>query len=331
MTATPAEVTRPQLYRIYYIDRMIRARSYPNTGNLARELGVSRRTILRDVEYLKDSFSAPLEYNARERGYYYTEPEYSLGLLKLTEGELLSLYLSHQLLAKCRGAPYARPVITAFNKICEHLQEEINIDFGRLAETISFDLEPLRGEEEKVASNFSDIARAIKNKRQIKIKHYSIAADSSRDRTVDPYMLRYYQGAWYMFGYCHLRGEMRIFALDRMQELQPTRKAFEIPPGFSPDKYFEDTFQFYKGEEIGSVEIWFSSRQARWIKERKWHPTQRITEHPDGSLTLAFQTSGFSQVKRWVLSFGREARMLAPPKLVEEIAAELGEAAEQYD
>ncbi len=285
---------------------------------------------MRDVEFMRDSLCAPLEYCPKNRGYYYTEAEYSLGLLKFTEGELLALFLGHNLLTRCKGTPYEQPVISAFNKICCYLQETVNIDFGRLSDFISFDLEPLRGEEKRVASHFTSIGEAIEKKRTIEIAHYSIARDTCQERLVDPYQIRFYRGAWYLIGFCHLRKAIRIFALDRIQALQQTNKSFTQIEEFNPDIYFSDAFQMFKGPDLHQVKIWFSPDQARWIKEKIWHPTQELAEQPDGSTILTMTTSGLIQVKSWILSFGSEAKILAPPVLVNEIINELDKARKYY-
>ncbi len=322
--------TRPPMYRIFYIDKKIKAGQYPNCRQLAQELEVHRRTIMRDIGLMKYSLGAPLEYDPKKRGYYYTEADYSLGLLKLTEGELLALCLGHNLLAKCKGTPYAKPVADAFNKICCYLQDTVDIYFGHLADMIAFDLEPFRGEEKQVAAHFAAIGEAINQKVSIKISYYSIAKDSCRERLVDPYQLRYFQGAWYLVGFCHLRREVRIFALDRIRKLHQATTSFKFPSDFSPEKYFRDAFQLFKGREIHRIKIWFSPGQARYIREKTWHPTQEISENPDGSLVLSIQTSGLYQVKRWVLGFGSQAKVLEPPELVSAVAQELAEASQLY-
>ena len=174
--------TRPPFYRLLHIDRKIKSGNFPNCRTLAEELEVHQRTISRDVDFMKNSLNVPLEYCARNRGFYYTEANYSMGLLKLTEGELLALYLGHSLLARCKGTPYIQPVINAFNKICCYLQETVNIDFGRLSDTVEFDLEPLRGEEKMVAAHFAAISEAINNRQVIKLLHYAIARELASAR-----------------------------------------------------------------------------------------------------------------------------------------------------
>lgn len=324
------EATRPRLYRFLYIDKNIKTGKYPNSHSLAKDLGVSRRTILRDVEFMRYSFSAPLEYCPKNRGYYYTEAEYSLGLLKLTEGELLALFLGHNLLTQCKGTPYEQSVISAMEKVCYSLQGTVSIDAAQLSDFISFDLEPLRGDEKRISLHFSDIGKAIKEKRTIEMVHYSIARDICQKRRVDPYQIRFYRGVWYLVGFCHFRKKIRIFALDRIRSVLLTKEIYKWPEGFDLEKYLNDSFEMFRGSEIQHIIIWFSPRQSRWIREKSWHPSQEIKENSDGSLILSMNTSGLQQVKRWVLSFGSDAKVLAPTALVSEITHELTAASSLY-
>ena len=321
--------SRPQLYRCAIIHRLIKSGCYPNANRLAADLGVHRRTIMRDLEYMRDSLSAPLEYCPRRRDYYYTEKNYSIDLLSLTEGELISLFLGHNLLRKCRGTPYEKHIASAFAKICALLQDTISLDFG-FADYVDFDLEPLRGEEEAVAANFAAISTAIRRRKSIKITHYAIARDDWRERLVDPYCLRYYQGGWYLIGFCHLRKDFRFFALNRISEVAPTGRDFQRDKNFDIEQFMRDSFHLYKGDEAREIKVWFSPRQARWIREKQWHPTQQLAEQPDGSVILTMTTSGLAQVKSWILGFGSEAKALAPPSLAKEIATELDKARQNY-
>jgi predicted DNA-binding transcriptional regulator YafY len=69
--------SRPPLRRLLAIDRLLRSNRYPNARGLAAELEVSRRTVSRDLEFLRDSLGAPLEFSPGHNGYHYTETDYS--------------------------------------------------------------------------------------------------------------------------------------------------------------------------------------------------------------------------------------------------------------
>jgi predicted DNA-binding transcriptional regulator YafY len=94
--------------------------------------------VRRDIEYLRYQLKAPIEFDSRRNGYYYTEKTYRLPLLQFTEGELVSLFLGEQLLRQYRGTPYALDIERAFAKIITALDQQITVDVQRLSEAISF-------------------------------------------------------------------------------------------------------------------------------------------------------------------------------------------------
>jgi predicted DNA-binding transcriptional regulator YafY len=85
--------TRFPLERVAALDGAIRAGKYPNAGSLSRELDVCRRTVQRDIEFLRDRLGVPLVFDARRNGYTYSDPDYRLPFLMLTQGELIALFL----------------------------------------------------------------------------------------------------------------------------------------------------------------------------------------------------------------------------------------------
>ena len=96
----------------------------------------------------------------------------------------------------------------------------------------------------------------------------------------------------------------------------------DYPENFNPEQVLDSAFNLTHGDPI-SVKIRFSKNEAPYIKEKSGAPTQHIREHPDGALTLSMTTSGRRDVKRWVMSFGKEATLLEPVDLRGEIEEEL--------
>jgi predicted DNA-binding transcriptional regulator YafY len=77
------------------------------------------------------------------------------------------------------------------------------------------------------------------------------------------------------------------------------------------------------GDGSVDVEIQFDAATAPYIRERKWHPSQKLIEHDDESVTLTMTVSGLNDIKRWVLSYGKGAKVVSPPNLVAMIKAEI--------
>jgi predicted DNA-binding transcriptional regulator YafY len=109
---------------------------------------------------------------------------------------------------------------------------------------------------------------------------------------------------------------VRWFRVDRIQQLDLLGEQFEIDPTFDREDHFASAFQHEVGGIPTAIAIWFDTQTAPYIRERRWHPTQQIEEHPDGALPLQFVVRGLNEVKRWVLYYGSGARVLEPPELV---------------
>lgn len=312
--------TRAVMYRILMIHRMLESGACPCVKDIAEKLEVSRRTIERDIELLRDQFGAPLEYDHFKKGYRYTR-SFSLPTIKLTEGEVAVLLMGQRLLAETAGTIFADAARQVVNKLPLLLADKMSIDLNAFAGEISFGSPPVRGDEDKLTSHFRLLSEAIAKNHIVNMEYYTATRDASSWRDYDPYHLRMEAGAWYVIGYCHTRQELRTLAVDRIRSLKLTERIFKRPRDFSIDDYLDHSWGIERGAEC-NVKVVFDTVQARWIRERQWHPNQKLTELEDGGVLLEVTVSGLESIKRWILGFGSHARVLEPAELVEEIRAE---------
>jgi predicted DNA-binding transcriptional regulator YafY len=125
----------------------------------------------------------------------------------------------------------------------------------------------------------------------------------------------------YLIGHDHRSSEIRAFALERISWARATNRRFEIPDDFDFEKLTETAFNLIWGEP-SEVKIRFSREQAPYIQERTWHPSQRIERRPDGSIDLTLCVGNLWEIKRWLIGWGSDARVLQPKELVREIETE---------
>lgn len=123
---------------------------------------------------------------------------------------------------------------------------------------------------------------------------------------------------------------VRDFALHRIRRVTITTEPYEIPNDFNPRRYLGEAFAIEKGGRPVEVVIRFTPRQARWIRDRKWHSTARVEGLLDGGCGLRLRVAGLGEVRRWVMQFGAEAEVLAPQALARAVAAELQAALAVY-
>ncbi len=93
---------KPQFVRLIWVDEQIRrgmrTERLMNARSLAEGYEVSQRTIQRDLDYMKWQLGAPLEYDARRYGYYYTEPDYKMPALNISQGDLFLVTIAQKVL-----------------------------------------------------------------------------------------------------------------------------------------------------------------------------------------------------------------------------------------
>jgi predicted DNA-binding transcriptional regulator YafY len=309
--------SRPPLRRLVALDRMIRSGEYPNARTMAVQLEVNRRTIYRDLDFLRDSWGAPLEFSPRKKGFYYSQPDYALPLLRLSEGELVALFLAERVMQQYRGTPYASNLATAFRKLTVQLPAEVTLDLSHLDESISFRAPvPDLGD----AGRFADLLLAVEEGRRLELLYWSASRDEECRRLVDPYHLTSVQGDWYLVAYCHLREDVRMFVPSRIRSLRNTGEHFERPADFRIGDYLDASFRAMRGDGLPQrVLLRFSGEAARYVKLRQWHPSQRLRELPDGRLQLTLVVSHLLEVRRWVMGYGAECEVVEPAELRDQV------------
>ena len=188
---------RSMLHHLILIDDAIRSGGCPNTFTLARELELSNRTIGRKIEFMRDVLRAPIEYNPTKKGYFYSQPNWSLPSLRITEGELLGLAMAQMALHAYKGTPLEGYLTGVASKIAATLPDEVDVDPTQLADVFRFNLGPVAIIDPKI---WELLAKAIREHRIVEMTYYNITKDRTVERTVDPYLLRCYRGDWYLIG-----------------------------------------------------------------------------------------------------------------------------------
>lgn len=318
---TKHRTDRSAIIRIWTIYFLIKNKHYPDCRMLAAKLEVSSRTIERDIEQLRDQMQAPIEYDRLRRGYFFSE-DFILPPTRFSEGEIVSLFLGQKLLSQLEGLAYQAELGSLLEKLECLLGTEEKFSSIQLEEFISFDIEPLRGEDRRVAEHLSGLRQAVTLRRQIKICYQSLSSGNELERAVNPYHLRFHEGAWYLIGYCLLRNEIRIFAVDRIKSLEVLAVTFTYPEDFEVEQYLKGVWGIIRGD-CYQVAVKFDRFQARWIKERPLREGESLAENPDGGVIFRAEVSGLTEIKQWVLSFGGHAEALEPEELRQELAEEV--------
>lgn len=319
--------TRPPLRRLMWALARLRSGRPLKATDVAREFEVTVRTAYRDLDFLRDEWRVPLEFDRAMASYRLTEPTTVLPLVSLSQGELVALYFAEKVLAQYRGTPFEPDLASAFRKIQELLPEEVKVSPSSLDDILTLDPGPLHTPDAEV---FRTLLAAQRLRRRVLVRYRSLSSDRVSQRRLHPYHLFNHRGDWYVAAWDEARRAVRIFAIHRFRRATLSTEPYELPPGFRFDDYMRDAFAIQKGGTPVQVSIRFAPRQARWIRERRWHETARVQEGLDGGLVLHLRIAETSEIRRWVMQFGSEVEVLAPPSLRRAVARDLAAALRPY-
>lgn len=293
---------------------------------LADQIGVSKRTVYRDVEAMDLDAGLPIW---SDKGKFGLEARAFLPPLALTLHEATTLFLAARMLAKASDE-HDTELIGAFVKLAqilptvlaEHIQATVD----------AFSSTPPNPRFTRV---FRVLAQAWAERRVVEIEYDAGAYDPSRGprRTrvrplaIEPSALTH---ALYLIGWDEQRNARRTFKVERILSATLTPDTFE--PGAQEPAATEllRAWDVIADEEPIDVVIRFSPAVAKRAAETRWHPSQEIEEQPDGSLLWRGRVAGTREIRIWILGWGADAEVLEPAELRDGVAAELRRAAALY-
>jgi len=297
-------LSRPPLERMLRIHQALQSGKNPNASTLARELEVSTKSIHRDIEFMRDRLDLPIEYDANRFGYHYTEEVSAFPTVQITEGELFALIVAEKALQQYRGTNFEKPLLSAIRKMEQSLPDIISLNLA----------EPILNLE-----IFDALAKATSQRQQIELSYRKPGRQQTESRFVDPYHLANINGEWFLFAYDHARQDIRTFVPARIRAIKRTGRTFARPQTFSLEKRLRDSFGVHSGEGHYDVVLRFNTRVADYIREKKWHESQRLRELKDGGVELRLKLSSLQEIERWVLSWGGDASVVKPSQLAEAV------------
>jgi len=303
------------------IQLLISYRMGKSAADLADELEYGVRTVYRDLEAIQGA-GFPI-YNERLEGkslWSVLDTVKHQIPIPFTLTELMALYFSSDMLKVFRNTAFYDSLESLFKKIKTTLPPESIKYLKNVEQTLQVGLKPYK-EYSKFKEIINRVNEAAINKKPIEIVYYTQSRKKESKRKIDPYRIWFFNGTFYMIGLCHVRNEVRIFALDRIKMLSQTEESFEIPEDFDLEDFMSPSFGVFQGEPT-KVKIWFSADIAGYIKEKVWHESQEIHSQDDGSIIFEAEVAGTDEIKFWVMSWGSQAEVLAPKILRDEIRTE---------
>ena len=320
--------------RFYTIDRLLRSRQGTTLRAMMEEMEVSRATVRRDLEYMRDRLAAPILWDNETRCYRYDsdaegegEDRYALPGLWFNASEVHALMTMEHLLSSLQPGllePHIEPLRSRIRRL---------LDSGdHPAEEVARRIRVLHMAARQADSEiFGVISHALLRRHRLELEHLNRRTGAVTRRTVSPQRLAHYRDNWYLDSWCHLRKGLRSFAVDAIQaaEIVEDQKAKDVTEA-QLEKVLGTGYGIFAGEHTKEAVLRFSPEASRWVAREKWHSRQRGELNEDGSYTLTIPYADETELVMDIMRHGADVEVLAPDSLRQAVHRRLGEAASRY-
>jgi len=315
--------------RFARIQRLLQTRPVVRLSDLCSALEVSRATIFRDLSHLTNRVGLPIVFD-RERNGYCLNPAAArseLPGLWFTPGEIYALLSMQRLLASVdRSGVLGEQLAPLHERLLTLLesQNDSAIEVARRVRIVS------AAARTYAPQHFQTIASALLERRRIRLTYVARRSGEETEREVSPLRLTHYRDNWYLDAWCHLRRQLRRFAVDAIESVRVLETlAHEIDEA-QLDAALGAGYGVFAGSAVRWATLLFSADRARWVAAEDWHPQQRGRFLPDGRYQLVLPYSDDPELIMDVLKYGPDCTVVAPPDLRAKVRQRLQAAIDHY-
>jgi len=319
-----------QTERVLRIQQILRERPAVSRRTFLDELEISAAQFKRDLAFLRDRFQLRIDYDPRHRGYVLAQEgeaaDVQLPGPMYTVREIYALLIMQDLIEQLQPGlldQHLEPLRLRLELLLGHKDlrsDEIRRRI-RILHMASRPVEP---------RYFSVVTQATLTRRRLDLRYYTRARDDYTDREVSPQRLVFYRGNWYLDAWCHLRQDLRSFAVDAIQKVSLSDKdARELDTG-ALDAHLGAGYGIFSGSAGEQAILRFEPAAARYITAEKWHANQVQILEPSGHLILKVPFSNQQELVMDILRYGPDVQVLAPESLKHHIRHRLKDALERY-
>jgi predicted DNA-binding transcriptional regulator YafY len=313
-------------WRLYELRVLLNGSGGATVYEIAERLGVSVRTAIRYVEALRKTGEPLFDELAGKRKVWKLMPTARQQTFTFSTSQMLSLFLSRRVFDFLDGTGFKEDLDDVFQKIEVTLKKQDAAAAKNLDRKI-YDVNEAPHLYEGRLEHVNEILTALLKEQRLAVVHESVRGRARFE--LDPYTLLVYKKGLYLAGWSHKHGAVRTFAIDGFAEVEWLKgAAFKYPADYHPAQLYEGAFGLIAGEPV-RVRVRFTEKVARYVRRRRWHPTQELRPVP-GGVELIMNVRGTTEVVSWVLGFGKQAEILEPPSLRAALRDELSAALSAY-
>jgi len=317
-----------RISRLLHILGLLQAGPGYNVDALARECGVSRRTIFRDLDTLRQA-GVPVGFDAEQQRYKAGGATF-LPPTNFTSEEALSLIVLCHELGDHGRLPFYGPARSAALKLESSLPSGLREKLRDMTGAIEIKLQP-NNSLQNHAPIYQQLVDAVAGRCCVRIAYDSLTEWKEIRTKLCPYRMLFSRRSWYVIGRSSLHRATRTFNVGRVRTIEPLEETYKIPRGFSVDRYLRKAWHLIASGRDQKVVVRFQKMVAQNVAEVSWHKTQQIKWNADGSLDFTVVVSGLDEISWWILGYGDQAEVLQPQALRDIVSQRARRMLQRYD
>ena len=286
-------------------------------------------TIEKDLFAMRIDHDAPILYSKRERGYFYSENDFSMDDVPLTEKDINAIKAASTILHQFKNTSLFGQYEFAIQKILDRAisSEKPNVDSEN--QIIQFETLPtIRGNE-----NLELFLSAIKNKNVVQFDYINFSKNNKSVRRIHPYLLKEYRNRWYLIGKSELKEKVITFGLDRIFDPISLDQPFRVDARFSADNFFKHSIGITVFNELPN-EIIIETKPilSKYLVSQPLHHSQELKEViSNGNHIFSFYLLITYELKMLLLGFGKDCKIISPESLKNQVLNDLKELVVSYE
>ena len=326
-----------QLDRLYQLERLLLSRQPQGRDALLAQLEISRATLKRYLEVLRDRMNVPVVYDRYSNTYAISQPadktkagtqRQELPGVWFSQQEIVALLTMYQLIAGLDSAGmlqrHLQPILQRLNTMlastpmqAQELQRRVRI---------------IGAARREVPSRFFElVGLALTQRHRLRISYFTRSRNETGERTLSPQRLVHHRNTWYLDAWCHSRKALLRFALDAVLEALVLDEPAKELALATVEKTLDEGYGIYHGEKLQWATLVFTPKSAVWVEPEQWHLDQKSRKLPDGSLELKVPYTHDAELLMDIQRHGADVRVIAPKALRDSLLAGLRQAVDQYD
>ena len=317
--------------RLYKIDQLLNERRAVAMHILEEELSISKSTVKRDLEYMRDRLNAPIIWDRVLRGYVFDHSQsgaqrYALPGLWFNDQEIFALLTMYQLLSNLGNGlltPHINPLLARLTMLLDS-QEESADEIRKRIRILHMASRTERPE------SFEIVASATIKRKRLQFVYRARYNDRGRERKVSPQRLVHYRDNWYLDGWCHLSKGLRTFSIDRVSEVKILERKSRDVSEKALHRELAGGYGIFSGKADKRAKLRFNPRQARWVASENWHPKQSGQFEKGGYYLLELPYSNDTELVMDILKYGPGVEVISPSTLRNTVKRQLKAAVAQY-